>query len=44
MQLKLECFIQSNVMYAVLKSLKKINVKKIILDPVMVAKGGTKLV
>ncbi len=29
---------------AVLKSLNKINVKKIILDPVMVAKGGKKLI
>ncbi len=27
-----------------INSLKKIKVKKIILDPVMVAKGGTKLV
>ena len=32
------------VINAVLKSLNKINVKKIILDPVMVAKGGTKLI
>ncbi len=32
------------VMNAVLKSLNKINIKKIILDPVMVAKGGTKLI
>ena len=32
------------VIYAVLNSLKKINVKKIILDPVMVAKGGTELI
>ncbi len=32
------------VIKAVLKSLNKINVKKIILDPVMVAKGGTKLI
>ena len=32
------------VIYAVLKSLKKIKVKKIVLDPVMVAKGGTKLI
>jgi len=31
------------VIKSVLKSLKKIKVKKIILDPVMVAKGGTKL-
>ena len=33
-----------SVITAVLKSLKKINVKKIVLDPVMVAKGGTKLI
>ncbi len=32
------------IIYAVLKSLKKIRIKKIILDPVMVAKGGTKLI
>ena len=32
------------VILAVAKSLKKINVKKIVLDPVMVAKGGTKLI
>jgi len=32
------------VINAVLKSLKKISVKKIILDPVMVAKGGAKLI
>ena len=32
------------VILAVLKSLKKINVKKVVLDPVMVAKGGTKLI
>ena len=32
------------VITAVMKSLKKINVKKIVLDPVMVAKGGTKLI
>ena len=32
------------VINAVLKSLKKIRVKKIILDPVMVAKGGAKLI
>jgi hydroxymethylpyrimidine/phosphomethylpyrimidine kinase len=34
----------TKVINAVLKSLNKINVKKIILDPVMVAKGGTKLI
>ena len=32
------------VIAAVIKSLKKINAKKIVLDPVMVAKGGTKLI
>ena len=32
------------VITAVLKSLKKIKVKKIVLDPVMIAKGGTKLI
>jgi hydroxymethylpyrimidine/phosphomethylpyrimidine kinase len=32
------------VITAVLKSLKKINVEKIVLDPVMVAKGGAKLI
>ena len=31
------------VISAVMKSLKKINVKKIVLDPVMVAKSGAKL-
>ena len=34
----------TKVIETVIKSLKKIKVKKIILDPVMVAKGGTKLV
>ncbi|MDC1092607.1 bifunctional hydroxymethylpyrimidine kinase/phosphomethylpyrimidine kinase [Pelagibacteraceae bacterium] len=32
------------VISAVIKSLKKINIKKIVLDPVMVAKGGAKLI
>ena len=32
------------VINSVLKSLNKIKVKKIILDPVMIAKGGTKLI
>ena len=32
------------VILVVMKSLKNINVKKVILDPVMVAKGGTKLI
>ena len=34
----------SSVISAVIKSLNKIKIKKIILDPVMVAKGGTKLI
>ena len=33
-----------NVIQAIIKSLDKINTKKIVLDPVMVAKGGAKLV
>ena len=32
------------VIQAVIKSLKKIKIKKVILDPVMVAKGGAKLI
>ncbi len=32
------------VIYSVLESLKKIKIKKIILDPVMVAKGGARLI
>ena len=32
------------VIKKVLESLKKLNVKKVILDPVMVAKGGAKLI
>jgi hydroxymethylpyrimidine kinase/phosphomethylpyrimidine kinase len=32
------------VISTVIKSFKKINTKKIVLDPVMVAKGGTKLI
>ena len=34
----------SKVINSVIKSLKKIKTKKIILDPVMVAKGGSKLI
>ena len=34
----------SAVIDAVLKSLKKIGISKVILDPVMVAKGGAKLI
>jgi len=32
------------VIQAVIKSLKKINIKRVILDPVMIAKGGAKLI
>ena len=34
----------SNVIYSILKSLKKINTNKIVIDPVMIAKSGTKLI
>ena len=34
----------TNVINAVLKSLSKIKIKKIILDPVMIAKGGSRLI
>ena len=34
----------SQVIKKVINSLKKLNIKKIILDPVMVAKGGSKLI
>ncbi len=34
----------SNVIAAVIKSLKKIKLTKIVLDPVMIAKGGAKLI
>ena len=34
----------SQVIKSVLKALKKIKTSKIVLDPVMVAKGGTKLI
>ena len=34
----------TKVINSVLKSIKKSNLKKIILDPVMIAKGGTKLI
>ena len=34
----------SDVIFAVMRALKKIRTKKIILDPVMVAKGGFKLI
>ena len=35
---------KKEVIVAVIKSLKKLNVKNIVLDPVMVAKGGAKLI
>ena len=34
----------SKIINSVIKSLDRINIKKIVLDPVMVAKGGTKLI
>ena len=34
----------SDVIYSILKSLKKIDTNKIVLDPVMIAKSGTKLI
>ena len=34
----------SKVIFSVIRSLKKVKTKKIILDPVMVAKGGFKLI
>jgi hydroxymethylpyrimidine/phosphomethylpyrimidine kinase len=40
----LECLHSTKVIESVIKSLNNIKVKKIILDPVMVAKGGTKLI
>ena len=42
--IKIGMLSNANVIRAVLKSLKKIKVKKIILDPVMVAKGGARLI
>ena len=33
-----------NVIEKVLESFKKLRIKKIVLDPVMVAKGGAKLI
>ena len=44
MQLKLECFIHQKLISFSNKTLKKIKNKKIILDPVMIAKGGKKLI
>tara|TARA_Y100001970_G_scaffold248702_1_gene318519 strand:- start:2118 stop:2930 length:813 start_codon:yes stop_codon:yes gene_type:complete len=42
--IKIGMLSNANIINAVLKSINKIKVKKIILDPVMVAKGGTKLI
>ncbi len=42
--IKIGMLYSAAVINSVLKSLKKIKVKKIILDPVMTAKGGTKLI
>ena len=42
--IKIGMLYSTAVINSVLKSLKKIKVKKIILDPVMIAKGGTKLI
>ncbi len=42
--IKIGMLSNANVINAVLKSIKKIKVEKIILDPVMVAKGGAKLI
>ena len=42
--IKIGMLSSKKVILAVLKSLKKIRVKKIVLDPVMVAKGGAKLI
>ena len=41
---KIGMLYSKSVINSVLKSLNKIKVKKIILDPVMIAKGGTKLI
>ena len=40
----MECFIHQELLNQVILSLNKIKIKKIILDPVMVAKGGAKLI
>ncbi len=41
---KIGMLYSTQVIESVLKSIKKLKLKKIILDPVMVAKGGTKLI
>ena len=40
----MECCTLNQLLKKVLESLKEINVKKIVLDPVMIAKGGAKLI
>ncbi len=42
--IKIGMLYSSKVIECIIKSLNKIKIKKIILDPVMVAKGGTKLI
>ena len=42
--LKIGMLQSEKVIFSVLKTLKKIKTKKIILDPVMVSKGGVKLI
>ena len=42
--IKIGMLYSSEVIFSVIKSLKKVKTKKIILDPVMVAKGGFKLI
>ena len=44
MQSKLACCTLKKLLILFIKSLDLIKVKKIILDPVMVAKGGSKLI
>ena len=42
--IKIGMLSNEKVIIAILKSLKKIKIKKIVLDPVMVAKGGARLI
>ena len=42
--IKIGMLYSKQVIKTVIKSLNKINIKKIVLDPVMIAKGGTKLI
>ena len=43
-EVKIEMLQSKEVILAVIKSLKKLKLNKLVLDPVMVAKGGTKLI